>query len=183
MTIRRPTYWLVTGAVLLCLAFWAGREWLHADIIAANAPADGPNEITGDSGDAIRKLKAIMDADDQTFIYFYETDCELCEKLEPMIYATAEQSEVQLYRFNLTKYEDAMQLKNHKGMPLVDFYKDLPAVGYYNKGWLIAWAEGEQSQQTYHDFYEHFRFGDDDQEHQHDHEHEHEHEHDHGEHN
>lgn len=161
--IPRKTYWLMSGILALLIVLVGIGNWYKTEIVlAADSQVYGPNEITGTKEEAIANLKNMIDSDNHNFVYLYEPQCELCKKLEPMIYAAAERKGVTLHRFNLHKYKDARDLRNDKGMPLINFYKELPAVAYYNKGWLMAWADGDQSEKTYDEFYEHFRFGDDD---------------------
>ncbi|NOV00054.1 hypothetical protein [Paenibacillus planticolens] len=163
--MARKTFWFMTGTLALLVAVvgigqWNGIETTLAD--SADSQVNGPNEITGSSSEAIAELKRIIHSDDHNFVYLYKSNCGLCTKLEPLISTAAEKKGVKLYRFNLTKYGGAKDLKNEKGLPLVHFYKELPAVAYYNKGWLIAWIEGDESEKKYEEFYEHFQFGDDD---------------------
>ncbi|BFT74521.1 hypothetical protein [Paenibacillus sp. P36] len=160
--MARKTFWFMTGALALLVAVIGIGQWKGIETTWADSQVNGPNEITGSSSEAIAELKRIIHSDDQNFVYLYKSNCGLCTKLEPVISAAAEKKGVKLYRFNLTNYSGALDLKNEKGLPLIHFYKELPAVAYYNKGWLIAWIEGDESDKKYEEFYEHFQFGDDD---------------------
>jgi thiol-disulfide isomerase/thioredoxin len=162
--VPRNTLWLMPGIFLLVLLWFVLGAW-HQSQPLANEPAPGPNEITGTSKEAVASLKKLIDSDAQTFVYFYEPNCKLCSKMEPIISAEAAKKGVTMHRFNISKYKEALKLKNAKNVRLVSFYKELPAVAYYNKDWLIAWGEGDQPAKTYDEFYDHFRFGDDDHSH------------------
>lgn len=172
--MARKALWFTAGTLALLVAVVGIGQWKGIGTTWADSQVNGPNDITGSSSEAIAELKRIIHSDDQNFVYLYKSNCGLCTKLEPLISTAAEKKGVKLYRFDLTKYGGAQDLKNEKGLPLVHFYKELPAVAYYNKGWLIAWIEGDESEKKYEEFYEHFQFGDDDG---HEHEHADGHEH------
>lgn len=160
--LAKKRLWIITGIVFaLCIAaiisVW---KWSEPAVVASST--GNALEITGSSKEAIASLQEIIHADTQSFVYFYENNCEPCKRLEPTIFARAKEKEVTVYRFNLSAYRDALALKNEKGLPLVQFYKELPAVAYYNQGWLIAWIEGDEAKTGMDEFYDHFRFGADD---------------------
>ncbi|MFD0616153.1 conjugal transfer protein TraF [Paenibacillus sp. GCM10027629] len=163
-------YWLLSGIVLLLLVLLGiSSIWYDGTTTEMDESQVGLNEIKGTAREVRAQLMGTINSDEQSFIYLYEPDCKLCTKMEPIINASAERNGLTLQRLNLHKYKDILGLKNEKGIPLINFYKELPAVAYYKNGWLIAWAEGDQSEKIYDEYFEHFRFGDEDE---HDQEHE-----------
>ncbi|MEK8129206.1 hypothetical protein WMW72_14970 [Paenibacillus filicis] len=172
--ISSKARWLLIGSLTLLLLLAAGlaiwslpEEASTSSSTSAEQQPASPTEITGSSKEAVGKLKALIDGEESSFVYYYKPDCEPCRREEPILFLAAEEKGLTVHRFNLAEYGAAMKLRNGKGLPLVDFYKELPAVAYYNKGWLIAWTEGEQPKSVYDQFYEHFRFGDQHEGHSH----------------
>lgn len=160
-------YWILSGMILLLLVVWGVK--IVGNDRSSTTSIDQPTaglELRGTAREVTTQLMSTINSDKQSFIYLYKPDCKLCSKMEPIIMASAERNGTMLQRLNLSKYKSVLDLKNKKGVPLIQFYKELPAVAYYKNGWLVAWAEGDQSEQTYDEFFEHFRFNDEDENHQ-----------------
>ncbi|MBJ6360624.1 thioredoxin family protein [Paenibacillus sp. GCM10012307] len=173
--------WLITGSLTLLLfltvvlVLWGWLEWPLSPA-TAEQQSSSPYELTGTGKEVIDKLKALIDGEEPSFVYYYKPGCKLCQRMEPIIFSAAEERGLTVHRVNLANNRGAMQLRNSKGVPLVDFYKELPAVAYYSKGWLIAWTEGEKPKSVYDEFYDHLSLGEDHGSHE-DHEEDQEHSH------
>ncbi|NOU71740.1 hypothetical protein GC098_09945 [Paenibacillus sp. LMG 31458] len=155
-------YWLLSGVLLLFVLFGIGNIWYDRTTTEMDESQVGLNEMKGTVQEVSAQLMGTINSDVQSFIYLYEPNCKLCMKMEPIINASAERNGIKLQRLNLHKYKNVRGLKNEKGIPLIKFYKELPAVAYYKNGWLIAWTEGDKSEKIYDEYFEHFRFGDED---------------------
>lgn len=131
-----------------------------------------PNELTGPENEVIKQLKEAINAEEGTFIFYFETGCAACQDASSFIFEMARDKELTVLSVNLSKYKKVNKLKGTEGQSWVQS-KDLPLLAYYNGGWAIAHVDGVKPVEIYNDFFKHFQFGMD-----HDHDHVDDHDHD-----
>ncbi|MBY7142817.1 hypothetical protein KFZ56_07035 [Virgibacillus sp. NKC19-3] len=108
------------------------------------------HELTGSVQEVEEAFMQLTEDTDGSFIYMFEPGCEQCHSMSEVFLPLAQQMDVSIKALNVDKYPI--------GKEVADVH-EFPYITYFNDGWEIAYMEGENPEEYYMEFFDHFRFG------------------------
>ncbi|WP_019122547.1 thioredoxin family protein [Brevibacillus massiliensis] len=72
---------------------------------------------------SLSELQEKLNKNEDTFVYFYQHNCEYCQNVAPYMIPLAEKTNTPLFPLNIQKYSDGWDLYNIEGTPTVVHYR------------------------------------------------------------
>lgn len=82
---------------------------------------------------------------DKEMVYFFQSNCSHCAKVTPILMPLAKEMEVHIDQYNLLEFQQGWDLFSIEGTPTLVYYKD---------GKEQSRVVGEQSEETFKEFFE-----------------------------